>query len=153
MAKNGRPYGTMIVEDYSESYKFMLFGKDYEDFRNYLFEGYSLLIKGVVQENPWKKDVRELEYKIKSMTMLANAREEMVKSLSLKMPLSELSDDIIEQIHNQTTLNKGKASLSFQIFDDTEGLGIEMFSRNTMIHVTNELVEFLEKNEIEYHVN
>ncbi|MBN2484702.1 MAG: DNA polymerase III subunit alpha [Bacteroidales bacterium] len=152
-AKNGRPYGTLVIEDYSDSYKFMLFGKDYEDFRNYLFEGYSLLIKGIVQENPWKKDVRELEFKIKSVSLLANVREEMVKSLSLKLPLQDLTDELVEKIHQQATENKGKANLSFQITDSSDGLGIEMFSRNTLVNVTNELVEFLEKNDIEYAVN
>jgi DNA polymerase-3 subunit alpha len=153
MAKNGRPYGSMIIEDYSESFKFMLFGKDYEDFRNYMFEGYSLLLKCNVQENQWKKDVHELEVKIKSITMLANVRDELVKNLSVKLPLGELTDDLVEQIHNYTQNSKGKASLSFKIIDENDGMGIEMFSRNTMIQVTNEMLEFLDKNEIDYQVN
>ena len=151
--KTGRPFGVLIMEDFSDSYKFMLFGKDYEDFRNYLFEGYSLLIKGVVQENPWRKEARELEFKIKTINMLANVRDEFVKNLSIKMSLSELTNDIIERIHEQTSNSKGKAQISFKICDEQEGMQVEMFSRNTMVQVSNELIKFFETNNIEYSVS
>ncbi|MBN1117456.1 MAG: DNA polymerase III subunit alpha [Bacteroidales bacterium] len=153
MTKTGKPYGALTIEDYSDSYRFMLFGKDYEEFRNYLFEGYSLFIKGVVQENQWKKEVRELEFKVKSIVLLANVRDELVKSISLKMPLQDLSDDLVDKIHEEVDKSKGKANLSFQIYDEKEGMGIEMFSRNTMVQVSNELMNFLEENNIEYAVN
>ncbi len=148
--KTGRPYGAFTVEDYSDSHRFMLFGKDYENLRNYLFTGYSLLIKGTVQENPWKKEVRELEFKILSICLLANVRDELVKSLSLRMPLRELTSQTVAQLLQQAERNRGKASLSFTIFDEEEKTDVEMFSRNTMVQVSNDLVEFLEKNNIEY---
>lgn len=153
MTKTGRPFGALTIEDYSDSYRFMLFGKDYEEYRNYLYEGYSLLIKGTVQENPWKKDVRELEFKIKAITLLANVREELVKNLSLKMEASEITESIVEKIHEQATKSKGKAHLSFQIFDASENMKIEMFSRNTMVEVSNEFIDFLEKHSIQYAVS
>lgn len=148
--KTGRPYGAFTVEDYSDSHRFMIFGKDYENLRNYLFIGYSLLIKGTVQENPWKKEVRELEFKILSISLLANVRDEMVKSLSLRLPLRELTSQTIAQLLKQTEHSRGKAILSFNIYDDEDKTEVEMFSRNTMVQVSNELVEFLEKNNIEY---
>jgi DNA polymerase-3 subunit alpha len=153
MTKTGRPYGSMVIEDYSDSYKFMLFGKDYEDFRNYLFEGYSLLIRGIVQEIPWKKDVKELELKIKSIHMLANVRDEMSKSISIKLPLNEITEAMVEKIHQQAMQNKGKTSLNFKVIDENEGTSLKLFSRNTQVQLSNEFIEFLESNDIEYCVN
>src|SRR6185437_15195707 len=40
MTKNGKPFGTFILEDYNESYEFALFGDDYIKFRNLLVDGY-----------------------------------------------------------------------------------------------------------------
>jgi DNA polymerase-3 subunit alpha len=151
--KTGRPFGAFTVEDYSDSHRFVLFGKDYENYRNYLFEGYSLLIKGTVQENPWKKDVRELEFKIQSIVLLANVRDELVKGLSLRMPLSDISDKKVEDILKHAEEAKGSAHLSFKIVDEEEKMDIEMFSRNILVEVTNDLVEYLEKNNIEYTLN
>jgi DNA polymerase-3 subunit alpha len=45
--KNGKPYGD--IEDYPTPIHF-LFAKDYENFRKYIYEGYSLLIKGSVRK-------------------------------------------------------------------------------------------------------
>ena len=68
-ARNGRPYGSMIIEDYTDSYKLVIFGKEYEDFRKYMFEGYSLLVKGSVQRNTWKRDSDIWEFRVKAMTV------------------------------------------------------------------------------------
>jgi DNA polymerase III subunit alpha len=151
--KTGRPFGSFTMEDYSDSHRFVLFGKDYETYRNYLFEGHSLLIKGVVQENPWKKDVRELEFKINSICLLANVRDELVKELSLRMTLSEVTEKTVDEILAQAEKSRGKALLSFKIYDEKAQNDIEMFSRNTMIQLSNEFVAFLEKNNIEYALN
>ncbi len=153
MTKTGRPFGALTIEDYSDSYRFMLFGKDYEEFRNYLFDGYSLFLKGIVQENPWKKDVRELEFKIQKISLLGNVREDQVKNLSITMPLDELSEKLVDQIYEQASNSKGKANLCFKITDVKEGVNLKMFSRNTMVQVTNEFIEFLEKNDIEFAVS
>jgi DNA polymerase-3 subunit alpha len=148
--KTGRPFGSFTVEDYSDSHRFVLFGKDYETYRNYLFEGYSLLIKGTVQENPWKKDFRELEFKIHSLTLLANVRDEVVKGISLRMPLSEVSETSVERILEQAEKSKGNAHLSFKIYDEEERMELEMFSRSVLVQVSNEFVDYLEKNNIDY---
>jgi DNA polymerase-3 subunit alpha len=153
MTKTGRPFGSVTIEDYSDSYRFMLFGKDYEEFRNYLFEGYSLLVKGTVQENTWKKETRELEFKIRAINLLANVREELVKNISLRMNASEVTESIVDKIHKQATQSKGKAHLSFEIYDEPQGLKLEMFSRNTMVNVSNDFIDFLEKNSIAYAVS
>ena len=35
MTKTGKPFGFLTIQDYTESYRFALFGKDYENFRKY----------------------------------------------------------------------------------------------------------------------
>lgn len=154
MTKTGRPWGSLVIEDYTDSYKFMLFGKDYEDFRKYLYEGYSLLIKGSVQPNPWRKDNMSLEFKIKSIMFLNNVREELVNNLAIRMSLNDLDESIVEEIKEQTSRNKGKTPVKFYIYDDKEGISLELFSRNTEVSLTNELIQYLENcPEIEYKVN
>ncbi len=148
-SKNGRPFGSFTVEDYTDSHRFMLFGKDYETYRNYLFEGYSLLIKGMVSENKWR-DNGELEFKIQSICLLGNVREEMVKGLCLRMPLSDINEKIVEDILQQADSAKGKAHLSFKVYDEELKADIEMFSRNHLVDVSDELIKFLENSNIEY---
>jgi DNA polymerase III subunit alpha len=152
--KTGRPFGSLIIEDYTDSYRFMFFGKDYEEYRKFLYNGYSLFIRGFVQPNPWKKESLELEFKIKSILLLNNARDELVKNLSIRMSIEDLNEDLISEIHEQSDKNKGKSTLRFNIYDDSEGISVEMFSRNMSVLVTNELIDFLNSHpEIEYRVS
>ncbi|MBN1951258.1 MAG: DNA polymerase III subunit alpha [Bacteroidales bacterium] len=152
--KTGKPYGILVLEDYTDSYRFMLFGRDYEDYRKYLYEGYSLLVKGSIQQNAWRKDQELWEFKIKSMLILNNARDEIVNSLAIRVSLSQLNEGLIGNIKEQLESTPGKARIKFYIYDEAEGISIEMFSRNTSITVSNELIHYLDKHpEIDYKVS
>lgn len=141
--KTGKPFGTLVVEDYSDSYKFMLFGRDYEDFRKYLYEGYSLLIKGSVQQSLWRKDAQIWEFKVKSIMVLNNAREELVTNLAIGLSLNDLNDELIKEIKQRTSQSNGRTRIKFCIYDESEGISVELFSRNTSVNVTNDLLLFL----------
>ncbi len=152
--KTGRPYGYFVIEDYTDTYKFMLFGRDYEDNRKYMYEGYSLLIKGAMQQNQWRKDGEYWEFKVKSMIILNNAREEIVNSLAIRIALKDLNEQIIKEIREQVNRHKGKANVKFYIYDEDEDSTLEMYSRNTSVSVTNELIDFLNnRTELEYKVS
>ncbi len=152
--KTGRPFGSFIVEDYTDSYKFMLFGRDYEDYRKYMYEGYSLLIKGVLQPSQWRRDSDSWEFKVRSMIILNNAREEIVNNLAIRVALKDINEEFIKEIREKTNQYNGKTNVKFYIYDEEEGITLEMFSRNTSVSVTNELIEYLNtKSEIEFKVS
>src|SRR5690606_25820777 len=50
IAKSGKPFGSFIIEDYSDSFEIMVFGEDYIKFKGYLQEGLFVQIRGLVQE-------------------------------------------------------------------------------------------------------
>ncbi len=152
--KTGRPFGTFVIEDYTDSYKFMLFGRDYEDYRKYMYEGYSLLIKGSMQPNQWRREMDSWEFKVKSMIILNNAREEIVNSLAIRIALKDLNEAFINEIREKANQYNGKANIKFYIYDEDEGITLEMFSRNTTVSLTNELIDYLNnRTEIEYKVS
>jgi len=148
--KNGKPYGSFTIEDYSDTFSMTLFSKDYENFRKYLYEGYSLLIRGSVGENTWKK-TPELEFKIKSMNMLSSARDELVKGIQIKLPLDMLTDSFIKDFSGFARQNGGCTNLKILVYDPAENIGVDLFSRSQRIALTDELIDFLtNKNELEF---
>ncbi|MBN2524657.1 MAG: DNA polymerase III subunit alpha [Bacteroidales bacterium] len=152
--KTGRPFGSFVIEDYTDSYKLMLFGRDYEDYRKYLYEGYSLLIKGTLQPSQWRRDANSWEFKVKSMIILNNAREDIVNNLAIRIALKDINEKLIKEIREKTNQYNGKTNVKFYIYDEEEGITLEMFSRNTSVSVTNELIEYLnKKSEIEFKVS
>ncbi|MDA3952982.1 MAG: DNA polymerase III subunit alpha [Bacteroidales bacterium] len=152
MTKTGKPFGFLTIQDYTDSYQLALFGKDYENFRKYCYLDYPLMLKGKVQPRPY--NVAELEFKIKTITMLSQVREEMVENLQLTIPLKTINQNLIDEIKKHALAKKGKVNLKFKIIDTEENIGVELFSRTERIDVTNELIEFLnKKTEIQYSIN
>lgn len=150
-SKNGKPYGIITIEDYTDSYKLMFFSNDYVDNSKYFQTGYSLMFKGRVQGRMFNEN--ELEVKVKTITMLPNVREEMVKSISLIVPVQMVTDQLIAEILQHSDA-KGKITLKFKIIDPKENLAVDLFSRNTRMNITEGFINYLKSSEgIEFKLN
>jgi DNA polymerase III subunit alpha len=150
--KNGKPYGRMNLEDYRNSWELTLFGQDYINYKNYYVKDCPLLIKGKIQPKYYNEE--ELELKVKSMSLLSNAREDLIRSISLDIPLSFINHDTISSLEELTEKNKGDVLLKFRIIENEDQISINMFSRSKKISLTDEVLRFIEKTpEIEVRVN
>ena len=97
LTKNNKPFGTLRIEDFTDSYNLNLFSKDYLNFKQYFTKGYNLLIRGRVQSREWG-DTNELEFKVKSIHMLSDSKDNMIKSISLNIDLANVSEELIKDI-------------------------------------------------------
>ncbi len=150
-SKNGKPYGIITIEDYTDSYKLMFFSNDYVDNSKYFQTGYSLMFKGRIQGRMFNEN--ELEVKVKTITMLPNVREEMVKSISLIVPVQMVTDQLIAEILQHSDA-KGKITLKFKIIAPKENLAVDLFSRNTRMNITEGFINYLKSSEgIEFKLN
>ena len=150
--KSGNPYGRMILEDYRNSYELTLFGKDYISFKNYYVKDCALLIKGRIQGKYYNEE--EMEFKVKSMSLLSDARADLIKSITLEFPLSFISNDTIERLTEHADKNKGEVVMKFRVFERDDNISVNLFSRTKRINLTNEFMNFLESiPEIEVRLN
>lgn len=151
MTKTGNPYGSMTIEDYTDSYTLMMFSKDYVDRSKFFVPGYSLLIKARVQPKRYREN--ELEVRIKSISMLADVKDEMIKSISFSVPLQQVNDQLIDEIKGFSD-EKGKIALKFYVWDAAENMAIELRSRSVKVSLTEKLLHYLdERPEIECKIN
>lgn len=151
--KTGNPYGSITIEDYSDSYKLTLFGKDYINFKAYFTKGYAILIAGKVQHR-FNDASKELELKLNSIDMLADSKAKMLKSLSVKLPIENLTKEFIKELTLVLGKHKGNADLKFMIYEPGSRVWVEMFSRNFRVDISNGLIEFLNENSIvEYKIS
>jgi DNA polymerase-3 subunit alpha len=150
--KNGKPYGAVTIEDYTASYKLMFFGDNWVKNSNYYQKDYALYFKAKVQPRPYGNN--ELEVNIKTVTMLSNVREEMVKSISIIIPVQLITDELIVELRNHTDNTKGKVELKFKLIDKTENMSVDLYSRTMRINLTEELISYLKtRDEIEFRLN
>jgi len=157
--KMGKPFGAMMFEDYSESFEVVLFGEDYVKLKQFFTDGYFLQIRGSVSERFKQKD--NWEFKITSITLLSDLRDKMSKSLTIQLPLQELSSKLIDDLDEMFRINAEQnpsrnCQLKFTVFDriKEETIAIEMPSKSYKIFPSNEFLENLHKlNNVTYKLN
>jgi DNA polymerase III subunit alpha len=149
--RKGNPYGSVSIEDYTDSFRITLFSKDYLEYSKYFTPGYSLFIRGTFQNRAYG-NTDEIEFKVESMEMLSGLREK-IKELSVRVPLESISNRFIEEVKLMAEKHSGKTNLKFVIYDRSEKIAFEMFSRKYSVNLDDELISYFEESEeIEFSV-
>lgn len=157
ITKNGKPFGVMVIEDYSDAYEIALFGEEYVKMKGYLNEGYFVQIRGIVTER--YRQAGNWGFEIKSMQLLSDLRDKLAKSLTIQVPLHELNDGFVERmqqlVHTNNEQYENKTcQLRFAIRDMESEISIEMPSKGLKINLSNDFIETLTKiNGVHYKLN
>jgi len=150
-SKNGNPFSTFTLSDYTDSMEFFLFGQDYVNFHKYCKTGLFLLVKGSVKQ---RYNGSSYEFKISQIELLSEVRKNHVKSITLNLPLDKLNEVVVERIEKLTINNKGKTLLKFNIYDLDNNMNVQMFSRTARINLTDEFLKLFEEDlDITYRIN
>ncbi len=139
--KNGKPFGTLTLEDYSGAFTFFLFGDDYVKFKEYFMPGWFLFLNGKVEPKRWAEN--ELEFKITNIMLLSEVRGKMVKGIRVNINLDDLSLDLMEKLESITSKYKGEAKLYFDVIDRKENIALELFSKKFSIDPNTEMIKEL----------
>lgn len=140
--KNGKPFGTLTLEDYHGSHTFFLFGDDYVKFKEYFMNGWFLFLSASVAPRKWGAE-NELEIKINSMMLLSEVRGKMVKGIRVNIDLDDLNYDLMEKLEAITAKFKGDAKLYIDVIDRRENITLELFSKKFSIDPSAEMIKEL----------
>lgn len=166
--KTGRPFGSLMIEDYSGSYEFMLFGNDYIEYNKYMIKDLFVCLRGNVKErgSDWKfKKERNpdepivWEFKISKIEELHNVKGTLIKSLNIGIDLNQLTDELISDLKALAFEQSvtGRTSLFFNVKDEANNVNIKMFARSKSINVSRPLIHYLEEQKLgeilEFEVN
>ncbi len=141
-SKNGKPFGSFILQDYTDSYRFMLFDKDYVNNSKFCNPGYFLLVKGKVQKRMFRED--ELEVKIQNIHLLTSVKDELIRSFTIIIPVDRLNQELINKLKGLFTGHKGNTELKFLVADPVEKISINLFSRTFKVNLKNDMIDFIE---------
>ncbi|HOO99584.1 MAG TPA: DNA polymerase III subunit alpha [Bacteroidales bacterium] len=152
IGKNGKPYGSFTLQDYTDSFRFMLFDKDYIDNSKFLNNGYYLLVKGRVQKRKYREG--ELEFSIRKINLLSSVKDELISSVTLKINPEFINTEMINELKEQINMNKGETELRFLFLEPDDRISLQMFSRSIRVRLNNEFISYLDDHPgIEYKVN
>jgi DNA polymerase-3 subunit alpha len=152
VTRNGKPFGGFTLQDYTDSFSFLLFDKDYVNFSNFFNTDYQLLIKGKVQGRTYSPD--ELEFRIREIHLLSAVREDLINSLTIKIRTDLVNHEFIAGLKTLIAENPGNKTLKFLLIDHDSKITLPLFSRSIKAGITNELISWLEDNpELDFKVN
>ena len=155
ISKNGKPYGSITIEDFNDSYNFLFFSDDYVRFKNYMELGWFLFLSGKMK-NKWNNP-EELEYKIDDIKLLTKVRDDLIKELHLKINIDDINSEIINNLEKDLkNSKKGNCHLKITIVANNNGktLSLDMISREKKISIDDNFLKSIENNSsIEYFIS
>ncbi|HCN84791.1 MAG TPA: DNA polymerase III subunit alpha [Sphingobacteriaceae bacterium] len=146
--KTGKPFGSLILEDFSDTHEIVLFGEDYVKLKSFFTDGYFLQIRGMIGERFKQKD--NWEFKATQMTLLSDLRDKMAKCLTIQLPLHEISEEFMlrmdEIVKANAEQNQNRTcQLKFKLIDYEDETILEMPSKTIKIYPSNEFLDDLIK--------
>ena len=74
-----------------------------------------LLVKGRVQKKKYRED--ELEFHIKTINLLSSVKDELIRSVTIKINPEDITKELINELTTLVNENKGSTELKFLFYD------------------------------------
>ncbi len=145
-SKNGNTYGRFVLEDYTNSYEFVLFGENFTRLFPLLLEGAKVLVSArVVQRNGDKNDV---DLRIIDIKPLSNLK---VEKIIIRLMVNDVDEVLIDQIEDYLANGRnGGPGCELLIHDPEDNISLPLKSRSKHVKDLNELMKFLDQNSFKY---
>ncbi|MBL0034430.1 MAG: DNA polymerase III subunit alpha [Flavobacteriales bacterium] len=144
IAKSGKAFGSLSLEDHHGTFDLMLFSEDYLKFKLYLQTGALLLVKGRASARTWGRDEGQMEFKISSIDLLSDAREKYITKLNLKLEAERVDDNLARELGQLLKGSPGKCKVTFQVISQQENMAVEAPSKGLSVALSEELIRGLE---------
>jgi len=151
-AQNGNGWGLLTIEDFSGSTQLRLFKDDYLKWKHFFSTGTFLYIKAKTMPNYKNPELSEI--KPTQIMLLSEVRDKMAKSLTIRIPLNNVSDDMVKNIYTITNTHPGNCSFKVTLFDTDENMSVDLVSRKIKLNLTNDFINQLDTmSEVSYKLN
>ena len=148
------------MEDYSGSYEKVLFGKEYQDYREKLNMHDQVFLCGEIaprymgkrDDNTAPKQI-PYEFKIKEVSLLGNVAEIYMTGITLNLDTEIIDEEFRKKFVKLIKGNKGKTPLNLTISDKKTGYRIDFYSKKYLVSVTTEFIGCIEQLGIPYTVS
>lgn len=155
ISKKGNPYGRYVVEDYTSSYSFSLFGSNYQQYSGLLKKDVPVLITCTIQQRgkgmkyfkPLPADKAEYEFAVQAVELLSDARGTHTDHIQLDVPLDQVQPDFIESLADICDAHSGNIPIHLVVFDELGRYRISFMAPS--IDVTPDVYSWLKELERE----
>jgi len=146
----GGGYGYFTIQDFEGEYKIELFKDNYLKFKHFFEEGQMLMIEGNLRK---RYSGEGFMFQVEKVQHLEEASEELIKSLSLLLPIDGIDEFLVKRLVEVCHQHSGPHKLKVTIGDPVDKVTLPLISANGGISVTSSLIEKLEQLGVGYKLN
>lgn len=147
--KKGDPFGTLLIEDYNDSYKIFLWRENYLKYKHFVNPGTFVAIKGRIEIPPRRS---ELEFTVNGIELLQNLREQKASRLDLKVSTKSLDQRMVNDLSKVFEENAGNCPVQFMVYDPLDKIEVKMPSKSIKVELSNKLLKELDTFELDYRI-
>ncbi|MGI9526307.1 MAG: DNA polymerase III subunit alpha, partial [Weeksellaceae bacterium] len=140
-SKDGREFGKMVIEDYTESTEIMLFGEDYLKYKHFLETNLMVLLGINITKNQWSG---RTYVNISDIQLLSNVMENQSKALNVVIDAKHLDEVFLDVFMEVLKKYSGDKDLNIEIQLDNKNIisKSSTFRVNICQELLNELEDF-----------
>ncbi len=148
--KKGNGYGFFTIQDYNSTLELALWRDDYNDYHARMRTGEVVFIKGKYEYNNYRE---EYQFKVKEVQQLAGIGLKMTESITLKLPVQQITFDLINEIDDIFKRHKGKLPLKMEVIEAEGKIKLKMHSISRKVNVDGDVIAKLDRIGVKYKLN
>ncbi|MDT0649235.1 DNA polymerase III subunit alpha [Autumnicola edwardsiae] len=155
-SKMGKGWATFFVEDYVETYEFRMFGEEYLKFRHFLVPNSFVHIKAFIKEGWTNKETgkkSDPRIQFNSFQLLHDIMDSYAKKLTIQLDINDLKDEKITALKDLFRSHRGDHKLNFVVYEMKDQVKLHMPSKRQKVKISQELLEALEEEQVNYKLN
>lgn len=146
----GTGYAKFTLQDISGSFQFNLRNETFEAYKHLLSKGQILYIEGS-NEKFYKGD--GTYFKVTKIQMLDTVGQNLTKSITIKIPLHNITDQLMYQLEQLCIKCEGSHIFKMKITDEGDEYGVDLVSSNHTVNADYKFINELEYLGIAYKIN
>ncbi len=150
ISRKGTGWGLFTIQDFNSSLEITLFSDDYMKFKGFFEPGNCVFITGTYEARWGKED--EFQLRIKEVTLLENAAKAQASNITLKLPVEQITEDMLNRLEKIFKQHKGAHQLRITLINFENKTSLPFISTSKKVNVDNDLVQELHDLGVEYAV-
>ena len=129
VSKQGKGWGTFVIEDYMNSHEFRIFGEEYLKFRHFLMQNNFVFVKSFIREGWVNKDTgkkSEPRLQFNSFQLLHDVMENYAKKLSIQIDINDLKEAKILRLKDELPVLRSFILINFSLIDILSILALQI---------------------------
>ena len=150
ISQKGTGWGRFTIQDYTGSLEITMFSENYQKFKNFFEEGTCVYVSGEYKQR-FNSD--EMEFRVSDVRLLETVGAEKTSSITLRIPVETLTNELIEKIEALCKSRKGKHDLKMELIDYTNKEKLAFTSLARKVNVDNDFIAAMAGLGVECGVN